>query len=243
VNVVSLDLCNCTQNDVEVAFHGVGPVDVIVCSAGDSGQPEVFEKLTAESCEGMMQLNVVGVMKAIRGVLPGMRTQGGGAVCMIGSMAGQAGVYGLSAYCASKYALRGFAESLLMELKPAGIHVALVQPPDTDTPMLERESLTKPTITKEISGDTGVWSAESIAAGTLDGISAGDFIIGFGMDGLMLNTVTSGMAPAGSPLAVVVEILCLPLFRLIAMWYANWFDRVVRRHSSTPAANGQVLLE
>merc|ERR1712151_1201236 len=105
-------------------------------------------------------------------------------------MAGQAGIYGIAAYSATKFALRGFAESLRMELKPAGIHVALVCPPDTDTPMLERENLTKPAICKELSADAGTWSAESVAAGTLQGLSAKQFIIGFGLDGMMLNTVT-----------------------------------------------------
>merc|ERR1712187_232741 len=153
-------------------------------------------------------------------------------------MAGQAGMYGLSAYSASKFALRGLAESLRMELKPEGIHVGLVCPPDTDTPMLERETATKPQITKELSAEAGLWSADSVAMGILDGIKSRKFIIGFGVDGLMLNTVTSGMAPADSPLFTVLEVLCLPLFRLIALWYVNWFDRVVRRHYKNQRQQG-----
>ncbi len=67
----------------------------------------------------------------------------------------QAGIFGMSSYSASKFALRGLAEALRMECKPFGITVSLAFPPDTDTPMLAAENLVKPLETKAISGDAG----------------------------------------------------------------------------------------
>ena len=70
--------------------------------------------------------------------------RGAGHVVLVSSMAGQVGIFGMTAYSASKFALRGFAEALRMECKPHGVKVALVFPPDTDTPGFEQENKTTP---------------------------------------------------------------------------------------------------
>lgn len=49
---------------------------------------------------------------------------------------GQVGIYGYTAYSASKFALRGLAEALQQEVIAQDIHVSLIFPPDTDTPGL-----------------------------------------------------------------------------------------------------------
>merc|ERR1719401_966881 len=133
----------------------------------------------------MLHLNVLGVVKVVRSVLPAMRHQRSGVLCFIGSMAGQAGVYGLSAYSPTKFALRGLAESLRMEIEHDGISVVLASPPDTETPLLERENETKPLITKLLSEDAGLWSPESVADGILKGCAKRRFVVGFGIDGFM----------------------------------------------------------
>ena len=69
-----------------------------------------------------------------------MKERGHGSVVMLASQAGQIGVYGYTAYTPTKFALRGLAESLRMELKPYRVAVSLVVPPDTDTPLLARET-------------------------------------------------------------------------------------------------------
>lgn len=75
-------------------------------------------------------------------------------VCMhaqVSSVAGQCGIFGYSAYSASKFALTGFAQCLQMEVKRYGVAVSLVFPPDTDTPMFHEENKIKPPETAEIS--------------------------------------------------------------------------------------------
>jgi len=59
------------------------------------------------------------------------------------------GIYGFTAYSASKFALQGFAQALGQELHTRGIIVSLVFPPDTDTPMLANENLLKPKVVKK----------------------------------------------------------------------------------------------
>lgn len=73
------------------------------------------------------------------------------------------GVFGLSGYCCTKFALRGLAESMSMELAPYGISVTLAVPPDTDTPGLANEELTKPLECKLISSTAGVMQPEVVA--------------------------------------------------------------------------------
>ena len=71
-------------------------------------------------------------------------------------MAGFVGVFGYTDYCASKFAVVGLSEALRQELRPCGITVSVLCPPDTDTPGLANEDLTKPAETKAVSaGRTG----------------------------------------------------------------------------------------
>lgn len=232
VVTISLDLARSSQADVSAALgdHACS-ADLLVCSAGDSGQPEILERITEESWEAMYQINVLGSVKATNAVLPSMRARNKGTVCLIGSMASQCGIYGLTAYTASKFAVRGFAESLRMELAATDVRVNLVCPPDVDTPMYKRELETKPLICQKISEGSGLWQADDVAEGILRGVNRQDFVTGFGVDGFMLNIITGGMYPASSPLHIVCEVLLLPFFRLIALFYQNKFDHIVRQYS------------
>lgn len=78
------------------------------------------------------------------------------------------GVYGLSAYCGSKFALRGLAESLAMEVFHYNMTVTLCSPPDTDTPGLAAEQSTKPLETKLISASAGLEKPEDVAERMVD---------------------------------------------------------------------------
>lgn len=64
----------------------------------------------------MMDLNFLGGVNVTKAALKGMKDNNGGRIVFISSQAGQVGVFGYTAYSASKFALRGFAESLQMEV-------------------------------------------------------------------------------------------------------------------------------
>jgi 3-dehydrosphinganine reductase len=106
-----------------------------------------------------------------------------GAVCNVSSMAGVIGIYGYTAYAASKFAIIGFSQCLRAELWPHGVRVSVVCPPDTDTPQLEFENRYKPKETRAIAGNVKTMTAEAVAASMLAGMAAGTFEIIPGMDG------------------------------------------------------------
>ena len=89
-------------------------------------------------------------MNAVRAVLPILKSQNTNSrITIISSVAGQIGLWGMSAYCASKFALRGFADALGMELEGTNTAVTIVYPPDMNTPGLATENLTKPEVVKD----------------------------------------------------------------------------------------------
>jgi 3-dehydrosphinganine reductase len=64
----------------------------------------------------MIELNFLGSVNVTKAAITGMKENNGGRIVFISSQAGQVGVFGYTAYSASKFALRGFAESLQMEV-------------------------------------------------------------------------------------------------------------------------------
>jgi len=77
----------------------------------------------------------------------------------------------------AKFGVFGFSESLRSELKPAGVSVQVLCPPDTDTPGFEAENKTKPIETHALSEGAKLMSAEKVAKGLLKEIGGKKFII------------------------------------------------------------------
>ncbi|MGH7094930.1 MAG: SDR family NAD(P)-dependent oxidoreductase, partial [Stellaceae bacterium] len=96
---------------------------------------------------------------------------------LVSSGAGLVGIFGYTAYAASKFALRGLAEALRAELRPDGVGVSIVFPPDTDTPQLAAENRTKPPATRQITAQGGLWQADAVARMILRGIRRNRFAI------------------------------------------------------------------
>src|SRR5690349_1740788 len=112
--------------------------------------------------------------RSVRSTCSGARR---GSIVGVSSAAGLIGVFGYTAYAPTKFAVRGFLESLRGELKPYGIHVGCSFPPDTDTPQLADENRYKPKETKAISGTIKPLSAERVARSIVDGIEKERFAI------------------------------------------------------------------
>jgi 3-dehydrosphinganine reductase len=129
----------------------IGWPDLVVNSAGVA-HPGYFQDLELEIFHWMIDVNFFGTVNVCKAVVPGMIARGSGHIINISSGAGFIGRYGYSAYGASKYAVRGFTDVLRSELKPHGIHVSIVFPPDVDTPQLTYEQMYQPPETKALSG-------------------------------------------------------------------------------------------
>ena len=178
VALVAADVADAAQIGTAVATltDALGPVDVLVCSAGQA-RPGYFLDLDPALFRQMMDVNYFGTVNAVRAVVPSMIERRKGSIVGVSSAAGLVGVFGYTAYTPTKFALRGFLESLRGELKPYGIHVGCSFPPDTDTPQLADENRYKPKETKAISGTIKPLSAERVARSIVDGIEKERFAI------------------------------------------------------------------
>ena len=110
--------------------------DILVNNAGiaDAGR---LDHIPRDRWESLMQLNLLGPMRLCNLFLPGMDERGNGHIVNISSIAGWVGTRGLSSYCASKFGLRGFGESLAADLEGTGIRVTNVYPCFSRTPILD----------------------------------------------------------------------------------------------------------
>jgi 3-dehydrosphinganine reductase len=154
----------------------------------------------------LIGVNILGSIYTTKAILPSMIRRQNGAVIFVSSQAGQLGLYGYSAYSATKYALRGLAETLQMELRPHSVHVSISFPPDTDTPQLQAELKQRDAIATELASFGNVFKADQIAKEVWSGAESGTFQITHGLDGFLLGTVAAGMSPAHSVWDALVQV-------------------------------------
>lgn len=153
-----------------------GPVDALFACAGYC-TPGRFAELPLDAFREHVDVNLLGVIHAARAVVPEMIERGLGHVALISSMGGLVGVYGYSAYSAAKFGVTGFAEVLRSELKPHGIGVTLLVPPNVDTPGYAREIAVEPAETRAINGIARTRSAGEIAGRFVRGVERGRFLV------------------------------------------------------------------
>jgi short-subunit dehydrogenase len=102
-------------------------IDVLINNAGVSIAGEVSE-LSVDEIEWLMNINFWGTVYGVKAFLPALRRSGEGTIVNLSSVFGLYGPPGQSAYAASKFAVRGFSESLREELRGEGVHVVTVHP-------------------------------------------------------------------------------------------------------------------
>lgn len=132
--------CDVTQQEQvqrlvdEVVFR-FGRVDVLVNNAG-YGRFGGTLQIPLDDYRGMMETNYLGAVRLTHAFVPYMLQQGGGRIINIASIAGLTGIPNLAAYCASKFALIGFSESLKLEYAPL-IKVGVLCPGPVQTPFFQ----------------------------------------------------------------------------------------------------------
>lgn len=157
-----------------------GPPDVLINCAGRA-LPRRFEEVAYEQFDETLRANLCSCWNTVQAVLPHLRA--GAYIVNTSSIAGLIGVFGYTDYCASKFAVIGFSEALRCELKPRGIAVSVLCPPDTDTPGFANENRTKPPETRAISANAKLMTADAVAEALLHGIARRQFLIVPGLDG------------------------------------------------------------
>jgi 3-oxoacyl-[acyl-carrier protein] reductase len=143
VHVITLDLAPGADLVVDVtdqaAVHrtaaDVGPVDVLVNSAGIVGPGKPLVETTDEEWRRVLDVNVLGTVNTMRAFIPGMRERRWGRVVNFASMAGKDGNPNLSVYSASKAAVIALTKSAGKELATTGVLVNVIAPAVFATPM------------------------------------------------------------------------------------------------------------
>lgn len=182
------------ETAIQAAIAEFGAPNLLITCAGIA-YPGYFQEIPVEVFERTMAVNYFGSLYSIQAALPAMKQQQQGHLVLVSSGAGLLGLYGYTAYSPSKFAVRGLAEALRGELKPLGIQVSIVYPPDTDTPQLEEENKTKPPATQQIAATAATWSADHVAQVILNGVQRQVFAITPGREMSVLNRWHSLMSP------------------------------------------------
>lgn len=129
LHVVDLDVTN--QRSIDLAIRAVlkktDRIDVLVNNAGVASAG-VTEAFTAEQAKALFDVNVFGLHRVTRSVLPTFRRQGDGLLINIGSILGRVTFPFFGLYGASKYAVEALTDTLRYELSQLGVEVALIQP-------------------------------------------------------------------------------------------------------------------
>ena len=175
--------------DASVKRYGI-PHILINCAG--RAYPRYFEEIGFAQLDETMQINFYGMWHVTRKLAPLMKP-GGGYIVNVSSVAGFLGVFGFTDYSASKFAVMGFSEALRSELKPFGIMVSVLCPPDTDTPSLAVENRTKPAETRAISANAGLLQPEAVAMALIKGMRKKRSVIIPGVQGKMTYLVKRWM--------------------------------------------------
>lgn len=139
---VQLDVTDAAQARAAAAaaVSRFGAIDVLVNNAG-YGHYGFFEESTVDDARNQVATNLFGVLNVTWAALPLMRAARKGWIFNLSSLGGLVGAQLGSLYCATKFAVEGFSESLAKEVAPFGIHVTIVEPGPFRTEFLTTRSL------------------------------------------------------------------------------------------------------
>ena len=136
--VLSADVSDSRQVEAAVARarEELGPIDVLVCSAGITGESLATVDVTDEEWRRVMAIDADGVFFCNRAVLPGMIERGYGRIVNVASIAGKEGNPMAAAYSAAKAAVIAMTKSIGKDVARSGVLVNCIAPAVIETPML-----------------------------------------------------------------------------------------------------------
>jgi 3-dehydrosphinganine reductase len=212
---------------LDKATEDSGSINVLINNVGLVVQG-AFDEIPVDSFEKQMSVNYLSAAHATRAVIGNMKARGSGHIAFVSSAAGQCAIWGYSSYSPSKFAIRGFAEALHMELMPFNVGVSILFPPNTDTEGYKEELRTMPEEVRLIGESAGLFSAREVANRLGNGIESGNFITTVGFEGWMLGMLTAGAGPEPNLLNACAQCLLNGIFRGIMLLYLGSFHKIVR---------------
>ncbi len=129
IDVVEIDVTDdaSVEHGVASVLAQAGRLDVLVNNAG-IGSAGISEAFTADQLRALFDVNVFGIQRTMRAVLPAFRRQSEGLVVNLGSVLGRVTMPFVGLYGATKFALEALTDSYRNELSQSGVDVVLVQP-------------------------------------------------------------------------------------------------------------------
>lgn len=194
VCILSADVSQAEKLAVVLGNHlsAHGTPDILINAAGVA-RPGYVEEIPLEVFQWTMDIDYQGTANMVKLLLLSFIARGSGHIVNFSSLAGVVGVYGYSAYSGAKFAVKGFSDVLRAELKPKGIRVSVVFPPDTDTPQLAWENQYKPFETSHIAGSDKPMSAENVAQVVLKDAAKGKYAIVPGFEAKLMYFLATRM--------------------------------------------------
>ena len=148
----------------DAAIEKFGRIDVLINNAG-MGHYAPFHQQPWETVQATLRTNLEGALALCHAVIPCMIRQKSGTIVNVSSVVGKRAVPFLAAYCASKFGLWGFSQSLRLELRPHGIHVCHFCPAATATEFQQVAGM------ESSSGSPiGMDSADQVAAAMVEAV-------------------------------------------------------------------------
>ncbi len=132
------EICDVRNEDqithmLETCTQVFGGVDILVNNAGIGIMGKTVEELSGDEFRQTLETNLFGVFYACHHAIPLMKKRGGGYIINISSLAGQNAHPRMAAYNASKFALNGFSEALMQEVRHDQIKVSYICPGSVNT--------------------------------------------------------------------------------------------------------------
>ena len=207
-------------------------IDALICNAGVE-KVSLLENTTIDEYHRIMNVNYFGAVNSIKICFDllksGKSVSKCGRILVNCSMLGIMTMSYYSAYCSSKWALRGFVESVFAEFAALNIYTSIVYPPDVKTSQLEREKTVNiPQSVKDLSALADVFEPDDVGKDMMLMLEKGEYCRSWGLDGWMLVNETAGFGITWSLLNTFTQIFGMGLFRTIAMWYIQNIHHVCK---------------
>jgi short-subunit dehydrogenase len=169
VAVFHVDICEAVtlKQQLDYAVRSFGQIDLCIHCAGILVS-KPFMQISNNEFQQILDINVMGTRNLVAAVVPHL--DNGAQLGLIASMAGLTGVYGYSAYGASKFAVMGMGKALQFELKELGIDVSLICPPSVDTPMVQTEAKSIHPSTKAMKDMVGTLKVDDACEQIIQGL-------------------------------------------------------------------------
>jgi NAD(P)-dependent dehydrogenase (short-subunit alcohol dehydrogenase family) len=120
-----------------------GPIRLAVLNAG-THQPTDGAAFDPEVYDRLLTVNLGGAINSLAAILPRFTARKSGQVALVSSVAAYRGLPKAGAYCASKAAVTALAESLRLDLAPAGVRVQVIHPGFVRTPLTDKNAFPMP---------------------------------------------------------------------------------------------------